>query len=206
MLLPSCFVDPTANRQPTAVWISQKRQKLSLLWVSKTWYLAAKVYLYQEISICDTRQLTRLLSNVKQSQRLGPLIKALVLSCYVSAQHVYQLETDLRDLVSSCPNLTSFNCSPKLPLTYPGVLDACQAPTLTHLWLGEGVRWEPAAEILRLLSPRLLSLGFVASFQRSEISWTYKAPIDTPFSFPVLESLFLSVDCDDSTFGRLLGQ
>jgi len=206
VLLPPCLVDPTANRQPTALWNSERRQKLSLLCVSKTWYLAARMYLYQEVSISDARQVARLLRSVKENQGLAPLIKTFVLSCYIHGQHLPQLETDLRELVNSCTNLTSFNCTPKLPLAYPGVLHACQVPSITHLWLGEGVRWEPAAEMLRVLSPRLVSLGFTAHFQHSELSWTATTPIDIPFSFPALESLFLTVHCDTSAFSRLLGQ
>lgn len=187
------------------------RQKLHLVGVSRAWYLEARSYLYEEIAITDVGQVIRLSDSLNRNQNLGPLVRSLVLACYIGPvdnDRTKELEIRLLGLFSKLPNLTSFNYVPSRQLLrragsdglgrsqLPTRLSNACAATITQLWLSSPITWEQVAQILGLLSHRLVSFRLPATHNAGEGENISFGPnsIDTPFSFRVLETLFVDID------------
>lgn len=142
-------------------WAYNMKMKMSLVQVSRAWYIVGLKFLYEDLIITDARYTASLHLLLQENPSLARLVQRIVLVCYVPECWGMLASEHLEELIAICPNARAFwdvtRCHP--PPSFMGYLPRRAQNHITHLNLTGKFSIIHAEDILRQSAPNLVSLA-----------------------------------------------
>ncbi|KAH6888981.1 hypothetical protein BKA70DRAFT_1121214, partial [Coprinopsis sp. MPI-PUGE-AT-0042] len=83
-------------------------QQKAIMMACRTWYLAGKPYLYQDIVIRRPTQLFQLLVSLKTAPENAGLVTGLHITCFIDSKWAAKFSKTLQSVVHRLPGLRKF--------------------------------------------------------------------------------------------------
>ncbi|KAJ6507284.1 hypothetical protein C8R47DRAFT_88765 [Mycena vitilis] len=193
---------------PTSIWSTDRRMKLSLLGVCKSWHGVGNELFYESVTLLRITQLPVFVSALEGRAGLGFLVKHLDIDSFVPRGYIELYEMESQRILKLCPNLTHVGFSPVFwipenPCVFPTINSS-----ITSLQFGSDIPYSAVLPALAQLCGRLKSLAItipgaddhhpILNFSQLEslrptLVW-YSEPSTSNWRTPVLRRLHLSRD------------
>ncbi|KAJ3514276.1 hypothetical protein NLJ89_g2471 [Agrocybe chaxingu] len=130
---PSWLLDPSLAPGPNAPWSVALRLKKSIISVCRSWFNSGLPFLYEDVCIRRLPQFESLLLALQNTRmRIGTLVKALNILCYVPNGLSANFSTYVGTILSLCPRLRSFAYTSPTPVKGHTIIESIPQ-YITHL-------------------------------------------------------------------------
>ncbi|OBZ73668.1 hypothetical protein A0H81_06351 [Grifola frondosa] len=113
VLPPSEFLEPSLHGGPDSPWSRSIRMKKDLTLVCVAWHPVGMIFLYEQVAFCHAGQVVAFARTLRSGVKgVYPLVKKLVLDCYVPKRLWDVVMADIAFILTECRSITSLTITP----------------------------------------------------------------------------------------------
>ncbi|KAJ7680916.1 hypothetical protein DFH06DRAFT_431665 [Mycena polygramma] len=191
---------------PTSSWSTDRRMKLSLLAVCKSWHGIGNELLYESAALHRITHLPLFVRALEGRAGLGSLVKHLDIDCFVPRGYPKLYEMESQRILKLCPNLSHIGFSPVFWIPENPCVFPTMNSSITSLQFGSDIPYSTILPALAQLCSSVKSLAItipgaddqhpILTFDKLEslrltLVW-YSAPSTSNWRTPALRRLHLS--------------
>ncbi|KAJ7680895.1 hypothetical protein DFH06DRAFT_1290582 [Mycena polygramma] len=191
---------------PTSIWSTDRHMKLSVLAVCKSWHGVGNELLYESVVLYRITQLPLFVRALEAREGLGSLVKHLDIDCFVPRGYSKLHETESKQILELCPNLSHIGFSPVFWIPENPCVIPTMNSSITSLHFSSDTPYSAILPALAQFCSSLKSLAItipgaddhypILTFNKLKalhltLEW-YSAPSTSNWRTPALRRLHLS--------------